>query len=59
VSERQDIAGDPVEALRLAELVVDLATKAGAGEAEALVVAGESALTRFANSEIHQNVASA
>jgi PmbA protein len=59
VSERPGIEGDPVEALRLAELVVDLATKAGAGEAEALVVAGESALTRFANSEIHQNVASA
>jgi PmbA protein len=51
--------GDPGEALRLAELVVDLATRAGAGEAEALVVGGESALTRFANSEIHQNVASA
>ena len=59
MSERQGIGRDPAEALRLAELVVDLATKAGAGEAEALVVAGESALTRFANSEIHQNVASA
>ena len=32
---------------------------AGADEAEALVVGSESAPTRFANSEIHQNVASA
>jgi PmbA protein len=53
------IGGDPEEALRLAEEVVRLAQAAGATEAEALVVAGESALTRFANSEIHQNVASA
>lgn len=59
MSERHGIGGDPVEALRLAELVVDLSASAGATEAEALVVAGESALTRFANSEIHQNVASA
>jgi predicted Zn-dependent protease len=59
VSERHGLGGDPAEALRLAERAVDLATRAGATEAEALVVAGESALTRFANSEIHQNVASA
>ncbi len=59
MSERHGLGGDPVEALRLAELVVDLSAKAGATEAEALVVSGESALTRFANSEIHQNVASA
>lgn len=59
MSERHGIGGDPVEALRLAERVVSLAGRAGATEAEALVVAGESALTRFANSEIHQNVASA
>lgn len=59
MSDRHGIGGDPVEALRLAERVVALAGKAGATEAEALVVAGESALTRFANSEIHQNVASA
>ena len=51
-------AADPAEALRLAEEVVRLAEAAGASEAEALVVASESALTRFANSEIHQNVAS-
>jgi predicted Zn-dependent protease len=59
MSERHGIGGDPAEALRLAERVVALAEQAGASEAEALVVAGESALTRFANSEIHQNVASA
>jgi predicted Zn-dependent protease len=49
---------DPEIALRLAEEVVRLASAAGAGEAEALVISGDSALTRFANSEIHQNVAS-
>ena len=51
-------AADPGEALRLAEEVVRLAEGAGVSEAEALVVAGESSLTRFANSEVHQNVAS-
>ena len=40
------------------EDVVRQAQAAGAGEAEALVVASDEALTRFANSEIHQNVAS-
>ena len=59
MSDRHGIGGDPAEALRLAEEVVRLAEAAGASEAEALVIAGESALTRFANSEIHQNVASA
>lgn len=50
--------GDPTaEALRLAEDVVGRALKAGASEAEALVMADDSQLTRFANSEIHQNVA--
>ncbi len=59
MSSEHGIGGDPEEALRLAEKVIHAAEKAGAGEAEALVAAGESALTRFANSEIHQNVASA
>ena len=59
MSTEHGIGGDPEEALRLAEEVIHAAEPAGAGEAEALVVAGESALTRFANSEIHQNVASA
>jgi PmbA protein len=58
VSERRGLGRDPAEALRLAERVVGLASAAGATEAEALVYAGESAVTRFANSEIHQNVAS-
>ena len=53
------MGGDPEEALRLAERVVAAAEAAGAGEAEAMVYATESALTRFANSEIHQNVSSA
>ncbi len=54
----QGAAADPDAALRIAEEVVRLAKRAGVTEAEALVVSGESALTRFANSEIHQNVAS-
>ena len=58
MSAEHGIGGDPEEALRLAERVIQAAEAAGAGEAEALVAAGESALTRFANSEIHQNVAS-
>ena len=58
MSGRDGIGADPAAALRLAEEVVRLAGVAGATEAEALVVAGESSLTRFANSEIHQNVAS-
>ena len=53
------MGGDPAGALRLAEEVVRLAEAAGATEAEALVTSGESSLTRFANSEIHQNVSSA
>jgi len=58
VSGADAIGGNPEAALRLAEDIVRQAEAAGAGEAEALVVAGDSALTRFANSEIHQNVAS-
>lgn len=50
-------AADPEAALRLADEAVRLAVAAGATEAEAFVVAGDSSLTRFANSEIHQNVA--
>ena len=48
---------DPRRRLALAEKVLQAAEKAGATEAEALVLADDSALTRFANSEIHQNVA--
>jgi PmbA protein len=49
---------DPTaDALRLAEEVVGRALKVGATEAEALVMADDSQLTRFANNEIHQNVA--
>jgi PmbA protein len=44
-------------ALALAQEVVDRALQGGATEAEALVQIEDSALTRFANSEIHQNVA--
>jgi predicted Zn-dependent protease len=48
---------DPRERLAIAEAVLDHAERAGATEAEVLVTADDSALTRFANSEIHQNVA--
>lgn len=48
---------DPQAALALAEEVLERALRIGATEAEVLVMAGDSALTRFANSEIHQNVA--
>ena len=50
-------ADDPESALALAEDVLARALRVGATEAEVLVAAGDSALTRFANSEIHQNVA--
>ena len=45
------------DALALAERALALAEAAGASEAEALVMAEDAALTRFANSQIHQNVA--
>jgi predicted Zn-dependent protease len=44
-------------ALALADEIVARALAAGATEAEALVTSEDAALTRFANSEIHQNVA--
>jgi PmbA protein len=46
-----------LEPLVVAERAVALALASGADEAEALVSADEARLTRFANSEIHQNVA--
>jgi PmbA protein len=49
-------AREPDSALPLAEEVLGRALRIGATEAEVLVMAGDSALTRFANSEIHQNV---
>ncbi len=45
------------EALRLADAALVHAAREGATEAEALVMADDAALTRFANSQIHQNVA--
>jgi len=55
VSEPTTVAGW----VTLAEQVLDLAAKAGASQAEVIVQADDAALTRFANSEIHQNVAEA
>jgi PmbA protein len=48
---------DPDSILALAERALGYAEAAGATEAEALVTADDARLTRFANSEIHQNVA--
>jgi PmbA protein len=50
-------AEDPGSALALADEVLGRALRIGATEAEVLVTAGDASLTRFANSEIHQNVA--
>jgi PmbA protein len=43
--------------LAVAERAVSMALDAGASQAEAVVMRTDSALTRFANNEIHQNVA--
>jgi predicted Zn-dependent protease len=48
---------EDADALALAERTLGMALAAGAGEAEVLVMREDGALTRFANSEIHQNVA--
>jgi len=48
---------DPASILSLAQRALAYAEGAGATEAEALVAADDARLTRFANSEIHQNVA--
>ena len=45
------------DALALAERALAAAEREGPTEAEALVMAEDAALTRFANSQIHQNVA--
>lgn len=45
------------DALAIAEAALAHALRVGATEAEALVMADDAALTRFANSQIHQNVA--
>ena len=51
--------GMPADRLGIAEAVLHHAEAAGATEAEVLVMAEDAALTRFANSEIHQNVSEA
>jgi predicted Zn-dependent protease len=51
------VTGDGSAVLAIAERAVSLARAAGASEAEALVSDESAQLTRFANSEIHQNVA--
>ncbi len=51
------VAARGAELLPLAERLLALAERAGATECEVLALGEDSALTRFANSEIHQNVA--
>jgi predicted Zn-dependent protease len=48
---------DGRDELAIARALVDAAMTGGATEAEAVVIGQDAALTRFANSEIHQNVA--
>ena len=50
---------DPLRPMssEIAARAVAMALEAGASQAEAVVVDGASALTRFANNELHQNVA--
>jgi predicted Zn-dependent protease len=50
-------ARDPERLLGLAEAVLSHAERSGPTEVEVLVMAEDAGLTRFANSEIHQNVA--
>jgi len=57
VATRQSPDEAAADALALAEDVLGRALRVGATEAEVLVSTDDSALTRFANSEIHQNVA--
>lgn len=49
--------GDAAGWLAIAEEAIRHAEREGADQAEALVMAEDSALTRFSNSQIHQNVA--
>jgi PmbA protein len=51
------VVAEAVGGLQLARRLLELAEGEGATEAEVLVVANSEQLTRFANSEIHQNVA--
>ncbi len=53
----EPVVDSPEAALAVAEEVLERALRGGATEAEVLLTAEDSALTRFANSEIHQNVA--
>ena len=57
IDERLDPEAEASEILAIAEDVLGRALRVGATEAEVLVTGDDSALTRFANSEIHQNVA--
>src|SRR5690606_9584125 len=57
---RRPGGGDGMTLLDIASRVIDLVAAASPGaEAEVVVDGGELALTRFANSFIHQNVADA
>ncbi len=51
------MSGPGTSQLPLAERLLQLAEREGATQAEVVLLATDAALTRFANSEIHQNVA--
>jgi PmbA protein len=53
----EPVVDSPEAALAVAEAVLERALRGGATEAEVLLSAEDASLTRFANSEIHQNVA--
>ena len=53
------MTADPARWLAIGERVLQYAEREGADQAEVLVSGADTALTRFANSEIHQNVAEA
>ena len=59
MSSEHGIGGDPEEALRLAEQVIQRPRRPARARPRRWSWPASRALTRFANSEIHQNVASA
>ena len=50
------MSGPGTSQLPIAERLLQLAEREGATQAEVVLLATDAALTRFANSEIHQNV---
>ena len=57
MSETNGTGRTPADALALAERVLRFAERESPTEVEVMAMADDGSLTRFANSEIHQNVA--